>query len=41
MSGAQAMTGLAATQVDKFCAAVREEALNFPAASKYTPRAIL
>jgi adenylosuccinate lyase len=41
MSGAQAMTGLAATQVDKFCAAVRGEALNFPAASNYTPGAIL
>jgi hypothetical protein len=41
MSGAQAMTGLAATQVDKFCAGVREEARNFPAATGYTPGAIL
>jgi hypothetical protein len=41
MSRAQAMPGLAATQVDKFCTAVREEAQNFPAAGSYTPGAIL
>ena len=41
MSRAQAMTGLAATQVDKFCTNVREEARNFPAATDYTPGAIL
>ena len=41
MSRAQAMPGLAATQVDKFCTAVREEAHNFPAAGSYTPGAIL
>jgi adenylosuccinate lyase len=41
MGRAQAMTGLAATQVDKFCATVREESKNFPAAADYTPGAIL
>jgi adenylosuccinate lyase len=41
MGRAQAMTGLAATQVDKFCTAVREEAQSFPAAASYTPGAIL
>ena len=41
MGRAQALTGLSATQVDKFCTAVRKEALNFPAASNYTPGAIL
>ena len=41
MSRAQAMPGLAATQVDKFCTAVREEAHNFPAAGSYKPGAIL
>ncbi|MDP4611980.1 MAG: adenylosuccinate lyase [Opitutales bacterium] len=41
MSRAQAMTGLAATQVNNFCAAVREDAQNFPGASDYKPGAIL
>lgn len=41
MSRAQAMTGLAATQVDTFCSTVREEAQNFPGAAQYTPGAIL
>jgi adenylosuccinate lyase len=41
MSRAQAMTGLAATQVDTFCSTVREEAQNFPSAAQYTPGAIL
>ena len=33
MARAQAMTGLATTQVENFCATVREEAQNFPDAS--------
>lgn len=41
MGRARAMTGLAATQVEKFCTTVREEAQNFPAAADYTPGAIL
>jgi len=41
MSRAQAMTGLAARQVEVFCATVREEAQNFPAAADYQPGAIL
>ena len=41
MGRAQAMTGLAAVQVDNFCATVREEAQSFPAAANYTPGAIL
>ena len=41
MERAQAMPGLAATQVDKFCTAVREEAQNFPAAGSYAPGTIL
>jgi len=38
---AQSMTGMAATQVDHFCATVREEAENFPQAASYQPGAIL
>jgi adenylosuccinate lyase len=38
---AQAMTGLATGQVDNFCTSVRKEALNVPAATSYTPSAIL
>ena len=38
---AQAMTGLAAGQVDNFCSSVREQARNVPAAASYTPCAIL
>ena len=41
MGRAQAMTGLAATQVENFCATVREDAQNFPDAANYTPGAIL
>ena len=41
LSDAQAMPGLAGTQVDKFCTAVREEAQKFPAAGSYMPSAIL
>ena len=41
MDRAQAMTGRAATQVESFCAAVREDAQNFPDAVNYTPGAIL
>ncbi len=41
MARAQAMTGLATTQVENFCATVREEAQNFPDAANYTPGAIL
>jgi adenylosuccinate lyase len=41
MGRTQAMTGLAATQVDKFCETVRMEAQNFPAAADYSPGAIL
>jgi len=41
MGRARAMTGLAAIQVEKFCATVREEARNFPAAAEYAPGAIL
>ena len=41
MGRAQAMTGRAATQVENFCATVREEAQSFPAAANYTPGAIL
>ncbi|MDG1668029.1 MAG: adenylosuccinate lyase [Opitutae bacterium] len=41
MGRAQAMTGLAATQVENFCATVREDAQNFPDAVNYTPGAIL
>jgi adenylosuccinate lyase len=41
MGRAQAMTGLASAQVDKFCATVREEAQKVPAAADYTPGAIL
>jgi adenylosuccinate lyase len=41
MARAQAMTGLAATQVENFCATVREEAQGFPAATDYKPGAIL
>lgn len=41
MARAQAMTGLAATQVEKFAQAVREEAKNFPSAGDYAPGAIL
>lgn len=41
MNRAQAMTGLAATQVDNFCTAVREDAQNFPSAAEYKPGAIL
>ncbi len=41
MARAQAMTGLAKTQVENFCAAVREDAQNFPAAADYQPGAIL
>ncbi|MEC8332606.1 MAG: adenylosuccinate lyase [Verrucomicrobiota bacterium] len=38
---AQAMTGLAAEQVDDFCISVRQQASNVPAAASYTPGAIL
>lgn len=38
---AQSMTGMASTQVDNFCATVREEAENFPNAAAYQPGAIL
>jgi adenylosuccinate lyase len=41
MGRAQAMTGLASTQVEKFCSAVREEAANAPSAADYTPGEIL
>jgi len=41
MARAQAMTGLATTQVENFCATVREEAQNFPDATNYKPGAIL
>lgn len=41
MGQAQAMTGLASTQVEKFCSAVREEAANAPSAAHYTPGEIL
>lgn len=41
MNRAQAMTGLAATQVDNFCSAVRDDAQNFPSAAEYQPGAIL
>jgi len=41
MARAQAMTGLATTQVENFCATVREEAQNFPDAANYKPCAIL
>ncbi len=41
MGRAQAMTGLASVQVENFCATVREEAQNFPAAADYKPGAIL
>ena len=41
MARAQAMTGLATTQVENFCATVREEAQNFPDAANYKPGAIL
>ena len=41
MGRAQAMTGLATTQVENFCATVREEAQNFPDAANYKPGAIL
>lgn len=38
---AQAMTGMAASQVAQFCGAVREEVESFPSASIYEPGAIL
>ncbi|WP_269524347.1 adenylosuccinate lyase [Coraliomargarita parva] len=38
---AQAMTGMAREQVENFCAAVREDAQNFPEAAGYEPGAIL
>jgi adenylosuccinate lyase len=41
MGRAQVMTGLASTQVDNFCATVREEAKGFPEAGSYQPGAIL
>jgi adenylosuccinate lyase len=41
MQRAQAMTGLAATQVDHFCATVRRESQKIPNAASYTPGAIL
>lgn len=41
MGRAQAMTGLASTQVEKFCATVRAEAATSPAAIGYTPGEIL
>ena len=41
MGRAQAMTGLAAKQVDDFCAAVRADAAHFPNAVDYKPGAIL
>lgn len=41
MARAQALTGLAAEQVDRFCATVREEAAAFPEAQSYSPGAIL
>lgn len=41
MGRAQAMTGLAATQVENFCANVRKEAEKCPAAANYKAGAIL
>lgn len=41
MGRAQAMTGLASTQVEKFCEAVREEAAHAPSAANYAPGDIL
>ena len=41
MGRAQAMTGLATTQVENFCATVREEAQRFPDSANYIPGAIL
>ncbi len=38
---AQALTGMAVSQVDAFCATVREEAQSVPAAKDYSPGAIL
>jgi adenylosuccinate lyase len=38
---AQAMTGMAASQVTQFCQAVRQEVESFPDASRYQPGAIL
>lgn len=38
---AQALTGMATSQVEQFCEAVREEVQSFPAASSYNPGAIL
>ncbi|MGB0258153.1 MAG: adenylosuccinate lyase, partial [Coraliomargarita sp.] len=38
---AQAMTGMAADQVNNFCAQVRQEAESFPEAKEYQPGAIL
>ena len=41
VASAQAMTGMAADQVDNFCAQVRQEAEGFPEAHSYQPGAIL
>lgn len=41
VADAQALTGMAATQVEQFCQAVREEVESFPAAGTYEPGAIL
>ncbi|MGB0745207.1 MAG: adenylosuccinate lyase, partial [Opitutales bacterium] len=41
VADAQALTGMASSQVNQFCEAVREEVESFPAASSYTPSSIL
>ena len=41
MGRAQAMTGLASTQVENFCASVRQGAQGVAGAAEYQPGAIL
>ena len=41
ISRAQAMTGMAAQQVEHFCEQVHQEAESFPEAKEYQPGAIL
>lgn len=41
VADAQALTGMAASQVEVFCESVREEAQSIPAAGSYEPGAIL
>lgn len=41
VADAQALTGMAVSQVELFCESVREEAQSIPAASSYEPGAIL